>query len=466
MYKGGSVNRQHRHARGLAAIAVGALVVASCSSGSESTPTSDDPASGTDAAPAPGTDEAPTPGTDAAPGTDATEPPPDGTEPSEPDTDTPASLTDFATLGPPTGETIVIGMVNTEGAPGLDFPELRTDTDLAVAYLNEHGGMGGRPIQLEHCTAAGSPESSQSCAQELTGKGVEMITLGLDLFPAYDTYEAAGIPVFGALPILPPDFTANALFLSGGNATTMAGMAGLAVEHFDAKTVGIISADNPGANSSLASLTASLDKAGLTYVSVKGGDNETDAGFQGLLREASKDNPDVMISLYADAGCIGAMRGRVALGITSPMITTPICASAEVTDVVGDDALGWFFVGAGGAVESAANDALAAIVEPSYGPEPALGIGALGIQQIMALARVANDISADGGEVTGPAIFETLKASVDLFGFPDDNPLTCGAAEKYPSVCSFELPAGEYVAGGTLATVPGFEAFNVVDYLP
>ena len=394
----------------------------------------------------------------------ADEPEPQVTEPD----DAPVDPDDFLDRGPATGEPMLVGMVNTEGTPGLDFPELRTDTDLAIDYLNAHGGVGGRPIEVEHCAGIGSPETSQACAQELAGKGVEFVMLGLDLFPGYATFEASGIPVFGALPILPGDYTANALFVSGGNVTTMGMMAGLAVEHFDAKTVGIISADNLGANGSEAALTAALDTAGLTYVSVKGGDNETDAGFQGLIREANKDNPDVMVSLYSDAGCIGAIRGRVSLGIDTPMISTPICASAEVIDVVGDDAVGWYFVAAGSQIDSPTTQAFNALIEPVYGDAAtvSLGLGALGITQVMTLARVANRIAADGGEVTGPAMFDYLSTATDLRDFPNDNLLSCGLAESYPTVCSFEFPAGQYVAGGAIETVPGFEAFSVVPYLP
>ena len=220
--------------------------------------------------------------------------------------------------------------------------------------------------------------------------------LGLDLFPGYDTFAAAGIPVVGALPILPGDYTADALFVTGGNSTTMAAIVALAVEHFDAKTVGIISADNPGANGSEAALTGALDKAGLAYVSVKGGDNETDAGFQGLLHEANSTNPDVLVSLYSDAGCIGVIRGRVALGIETPMISTPICASAEVIDVVGDDAVGWNFVAIGGPTDTPSAATFQEIIEPAYGNETgaSLGIGALGITQVMTLARIADTIGA------------------------------------------------------------------------
>ncbi len=396
---------------------------------------------------------------------------------SDPSDTSPASTTgddgaaagdDFRTMEPPTGEPIVIGMVNTEGTPGLDFPEMRTDTDLAVDYLNAHGGFGGRPIEIVHCAAVGSPETSQACAQELTGKGVDLVMLGLDLFPGYDTFAAAGVPVVGALPILPGDYTADALFVTGGNSTTMAAMVALAVEHFEAETVGIISADNPGANGSEAALTAALDKAGLSYVSVKGGDNETDAGFQGLLREANQGDPDVLVSLYSDAGCIGAMRGRVALNIETPMISTAICASAEVIDVVGDDAVGWNFVAVGGATDTPSAATMEEIIEPAHGAVngASLGLGALGITQVMTLARVANSLAADGGEVTGPAIYEALQTSTDMRSFPNESLLQCGHAAAYPSICSFEFPIGEYLEGGELRAIPGFEHTNVVDYLP
>lgn len=456
---------------GVVCFAVAALVAASCSSSDGNTNTGDDGASPTtqgaadeivDSTPVDSvqTDDTTAPATD--PG-DETDPSTDAATGTESD---PADE-GFAVLGAATGDPVVIGMVNTEGTPGLDFPEMRTDTDLAVAYLNEHGGFGGRPVVIEHCAAVGSPETSQACAQELSGKGVDLVMLGLDLFPGYDTFAASGIPVFGALPVLAGDYTADALFLTGGNATTMAAMVALAVEHFGASSVGIVSADNAGANASEAALTGALDKAGLTYVSIKGGDNETDAGFQGLIREANKDTPDLLVSLYSDAGCVGAMRGRASLGIATPVVTTAICASAEVIDVAGDDAVGWSFVGVGAPQDTAAAGAFQVIVEPVYGQagSASLGLGALGITQVMTLARVANSIAADGNAVTGQALFDALRTT-SVRTFPNDNAVSCGLAAAYPSICAFEFPIGEYVAGGEIRTIPGFEGFSVVDYLP
>jgi branched-chain amino acid transport system substrate-binding protein len=292
--------------------------------------------------------------------------------------------------------------------------------------------------------------------------------LGLDLFPGYDTYSASGIPVVGALPILPGDYTADALFVTGGNLTTMAAMVALADRGMGARTAGIISADNPGSNGSEASLTAALDKVGIEYVSVKGGDNETDAGLQGLVREATSHDPDVLFSLYSDAGCIGVMRARVAMGIDTPTISTPICASAEVLDVVGDDALGWSFVALGGPDDTSASSVFEELAEAGNpgGDASSIGLGALGITQVMTLARVANHLADEGVVPTGPAIRERLAASTDLLTFPNGTPLECGRVAAYPSVCSFEFPIGEYVGDGKVETIPGFESISVVDYLP
>jgi branched-chain amino acid transport system substrate-binding protein len=361
--------------------------------------------------------------------------------------------------------------VNTEGSPGLDFPEIRLTIQSAVDYLNQHGGIGGRPIQLQVCTADGGPESSQSCAQELVGKGVELTLLGIDLFPDYATYAAEGIPVIGVLPILPPDYQSDALFLTGGNATVGAAMAAVADEHFQAKTVGIVSADNPGANASEQALTASLDKAGIAHVTVKGGDNETDAGYQGLMREAAKDAPDLLVSLYSGPGCIGTMRGRASLGIEIPVLTTGICAGKDVIDAVGDDANGWFFTGVSTQQDSPELAILEEIVAPTQGVDPSevdstsLGLGGLALFEIMSLATWANMMSADGDDITGRSIYDYVANTPGLQLWPNGAEVKCGASTAQPAICSFTFPFAEY-KDGKVTTVPGLEAVSSLEYLP
>ena len=376
--------------------------------------------------------------------------------------------------GPAKGDPFVIGFVNTEGTPGLDFPDIRKDLVATVDYLNLHGGFGGRPIKIETCVAKGSPETSQACAQEIAGKKVQLVLLGLDLFPDYKTYKAASIPVFGVLPILPGDYTADALFLTGGNATTMASVAKVATDpkFYGAKTIGIVSSDNAGANASAAALEASLKVAGVTFKTVKGGDNETDAGYQSLMREASKDKPDLLISLYSDAGCIGTMRGRASLGIKTPVITTSICASKDVLDVVGDDALGWVFAGVQSDADTPEAKVMRKILAPVMNVPEAkvtannLGLGGLGFLGIMSLTTYANKMAAAGQTVSGKALYDYLKSTKGLTLYGGQTTIACGDSPKYPSICTFTFPFAEYKTGGKVETIKGGEAVSSIDLLP
>lgn len=472
--------RRVRRRRPLGIVLVAtALLAAACSSSdsgeSDSTSPATDAAPSTDAS-TPATEPAATEPADSAPAD--SEPPasePAVTEPADttaPDPGETDPFTVFPDLAPPTGETIKIALVNSEGTPGLDFPDVRENVGATVDYLNEHGGLGNRPIELINCTVKGSPETSQACAQEVAGKDVDLVLLGLDLFPDYATYTAADIPVIGMLPILPADYTANALFMTGGNATTMGAVAAAADQHYGAQTIAIVSADNAGANASEASLTASLDVAGITHFTIKGGDNETDAGYQGLMRQAAEGNPDLIVSLYADAGCVGTIRGRASLGIEIPVVSTSICADKAVIDAVGDDALGWTFVGIQTDEDTPEKVILQEMLAPALGVAPeevdptALGLGGLGTVMTMSLAVYASAMADAGTEVTGASLFEYLGTTPDLALWPAGSLVECGLAEAYPSICAYTFPFAEYQAGGGVLTVPGLEAVSSIDYLP
>lgn len=446
----------------LAVLTAFALIAAACGDDDDDAATSSNEPAPTEA---PADDPEP-----ADPEPEATEP--DDPEP-EPEPATPGAPDEVASMGPPTGEPIVIGHVNTEGPAGLNFPEIEEATRASIDYLNEHGGFGNRPVQLEVCIADGGPESSQACAQELAGKGAEMVLLGLDLFPDYATYDASGIPVAGILPLFPADFASSAIYLSGGNAALGAGNAYAVVEFFGASKVAIISADNAGANSSEAAVIAALEKAGIEYRSIKGAESETDAGAQGLVREALSDDPDVLISLYGDAGCIGMIRGRAALGSDVPVLAASTCTNAEVLDAVGDDALGWYFVPGGAAPDTPRTLALKAALAPMVGvDDPAdvvvgdLGLGGLAPTVVFTVAVGANSLAASGGEVTGASIAEHMKANPtgDVALFPDGLPLECASNPAYPSVCDFSSFLGQYVGDGKIELVEGFERYSISAY--
>ncbi len=392
------------------------------------------------------------PATTAAPASTA---PTDTTVPS--DTTAPTTAPP-STIAPPSGEPFVVGVVNTEGAPGLDFPEFANAFRAAAALANaELGGFGGRPVELEVCVAKGSPESSQACAQELAAKGVDLAMIGFDIFVDYPTFAAAGIPVIGAVPILPPDYSAEAIYITAGNLVVQGSTANAITnpKYLGLTKVAIIANDSAATVSALASLEPALAKGGATVTVIKGGENETDAGFRSLMQQAAATDPEVIISMYGQAGCVGLMRARVELGVEAPGFSTTACLGDAVIDAVGDAAVGWYFAGATGGAETEVSIQMRKWVGETIGVAPddvdPFGFTSLGWLQAMTVQQVAAGI---GPSVTGQAIFDAFRAGTAVQWGTDDV-LACGSVPSLSAVCSFAIPFAEYTADGAVAAFGG-----------
>jgi hypothetical protein len=178
------------------------------------------------------------------------------------------------------------------------------------------------------------------------------------------------------------------------------------------------------------------------------------------------------VSLYANDGCIGTMRGRASLGIEIPVITTAICSGKTVLDAVGDDAVGWSFVGVQTQQDTPELAILQAILAPSLGVAPeevdstALGLGALSVIQLMSLTTYANQMQANGDEVTGQSLYDFVATAKGLVQWPSGSAVECGLAAKYPTICSFTFPIAEYLKGGAVETIKGLEAVSAKEFLP
>jgi branched-chain amino acid transport system substrate-binding protein len=380
-----------------------------------------------------------------------------------------ASTTAAATtIAPPTGKPFVIGVVNTEGAPGLDFPEFTNVFKAAAKYVNtEKGGFGGRPVQLETCVSKGTPESSQACAQELASKKVDVVMLGLDIFVDYPTYSAAGIPVFGAVPVLPPDYTADAVYITAGNLVVQASTANAITnsKYLGLKNVVVIANDTAATASALASLQPALEKGGATVTVVKGGETETDAGYRSLMQQAAAAKPDVMVSLYGQSGCVALMRARVDLGVTVPVFSNTACLADSVLKAVGSAADGWYFAGASGGAETDDNKVMKKYVSEVTGVAvdkvDRYGFTSVGWLEEMTLWRIASTMQ---GEVTGKALIDALRSGkAQIWG--SDLPLPCGEVKAYSSVCSFSIPFAQYTKNGIEAAFGGdnISSLDVID---
>ncbi len=156
------------------------------------------------------------------------------------------------------GDPIVIGFQNPEGDPNGSFPEATLGAQAAVKYINEElGGWGsdiqngkpGRPIQLEVCKTAISPDDSQRCANEIVSKKPDLAVSTINFFGNHlPIYEAAGIPAIVTSPVTIADFTSKSAYAIAGGGGCLGAHTALveyAAVDLKAKRVAVPWADTP-----------------------------------------------------------------------------------------------------------------------------------------------------------------------------------------------------------------------------
>jgi ABC-type branched-subunit amino acid transport system substrate-binding protein len=359
----------------------------------------------------------------------------------------------------------VIGVINAEGSPSFDFPEYRQAVEAAAKYANAKlKGINGAKIKLETCNTKGTGEGGDACAQQLIDAGAQVVLAALPVFVPHDTFAAAGIPVIGNVPILPPDFQSeNAVYFGGGNPGVMASMAKYLKQNLKAKQVGIVSTTNPAGATALPLLTDALDKLGVKYKVATGGDAEAD--YTPLFRAANDPEADAFVSLYAGEGCTGTMSALDQLrqadpSFDKPAVTTVLCASEPVLKAVGDAAVGWHFSGGGVEVRNPKTkdpDAKLYRAAMKKYNEKGLVVGGFsvpGFQLLMttrAAALAAAKQKGETGPPTGKEIFDYIKSNpTDVKVFVTHEKIVCGVLPDRPSVCELANPFTKYVKGGTL----------------
>lgn len=116
-----------------------------------------------------------------------------GTEPA-------AGSTDRRGGGPPAaGDPLKLGVLNIEGVPGSDHPEVRYAVEAAADALNDNGGVAGRPVEIAYCNYKFDPNELTRCTRQLIDDGVVAVvgSLIIGSLEPYTLFQEAGIPMIG-----------------------------------------------------------------------------------------------------------------------------------------------------------------------------------------------------------------------------------------------------------------------------
>jgi branched-chain amino acid transport system substrate-binding protein len=354
-----------------------------------------------------------------------------------------------------------IGWVNIEGGAIGSTPEATRAAEAAVKYVNEKlGGVGGRPLELRVCTIASAEEEGQKCGQQMVNDAtVQAVAFG-NVFLGDNSFNSV---LNGAKPVVVGVATGasvptakNAYILFGDLTHVFAPYGTYARDVLHAKTAAVMYTNAPGDKAAGAAVRKGLEDAGLKVTAVGFEAQATD--LLGPVTAAGALKADVVVPIAQGQGCVGIAKALKQLGVSKPVVATPVCLSADVAQGLGGDLPAWTY----GIAQTLPSDASAAdskaYLETATqfglsGPDAGQVFAALAWSEILTYARLFNAIGPD--KITPAAVSERLRAFTGpvIMGPPQ---LSCGQFTDAPAVCNSLAKFYAYQGKGAFTPATGW----------
>ena len=356
-----------------------------------------------------------------------------------------------------TGTPIRIGTINQDTGPVAAFPELTSADKVAIDFINtELNGVDGHPIELVTCDTKGDPNISQSCAQQMITKKVVAVIGGIDIWgTGIQTLSDNGIPLVGGIPVSFESVRGATSFqFSGGTWGAALGMAQYAMDTLKAKKLAVIYAEFPPITDAgklvEKAIIAHGGTASLITVAVLGGDMAL------ALNQAAATNPDAVLALTADTGCVPTIKTAKQIALKVPLMLTGACAAPKIVADLGDAVEGKIFNLESDLTPNNPDSVLYRAVSNRYGPKykyEAQSAGTLSFKSVMILYGVLRKIGADN--VTPKTIVAAFRASNNEPAFSGHS-YTCDGKQLpgYPAMCSPQQTLGQIENGAIKQVTP------------
>jgi branched-chain amino acid transport system substrate-binding protein len=374
-----------------------------------------------------------------------------------------------------------------------------------VEFINaELGGLGadiqngapGRPIKLEVCKMAVSPDDSQRCANELIAKGADIVVSTINFFGNhFPIYNAAGVPVIVITPITIGDFTSPGVYSIGGGGGCLGvhtGLVEFVTNDIGGKRIGVPWADTPpgvvcyndlekkplevikGIEPGASARAGTVPELEFIGVPVKPATPDVSP----IVAQVLDFEPDSMIFSAQGADCWNMVDGLGRAGWTPqsiPLVLSGACIDFDAMAAAGDLAKDVYFVGAAGAVlnppETIDNprDRFEAEIyqgkSAEYGvpeAEARKGFATQAASGLLTMWRLAAQIAAAGGEVNGESLSAAFANSVDEHSF-GGTPISCSTAPApYIAVCNATVTASQWDGENLIPVRRRFSGLDLV----
>lgn len=357
----------------------------------------------------------------------------------------------------PSGEPIVVGFINVEGAPIGSIPALRDGAEAARAYINgELDGVDGRPLEFDVCITNGTPESSSACANKMVERGVVSVLGGVDLGSAASLpiLAAAGIPYLGMTPLLPADLTTDGAFTLDPGGLGTAANAFFAVNELDAESVTILHDDSaPGRQLAEAFVRPVLAKGVASGDIELVAEKQNSADMAPAVAAAIQGDPDAVIVVFPPPACARIMQAAAALGSDADMLYVGRCSDPQTLTAGGAGADGAYFFSSILHPSAHADDPDVKTYSDKIEQFGAEGVDAASYDTARGFATTMTFYerlsTLDSDDLTPEGVSAAFKGAVDAPAFMG-HPYTCDGRQAVPgfvSVCNSYVRIYQFVDG-------------------
>ena len=169
------------------------------------------------------------------------------------------------TAGPATGEPIPIMTIATLESPNFSVPYVQTAIEVAVADVNLHGGVNGRPLDPHFCNDKFDPNEAAACARQAKDVGAVAVVGGVTpqapaIFPVLTEEKipwVGGSGTSGAVELKDP----ISYPIQGGSPAMLIGVGRTLVTKGGTKFA-IVSTDNAASKAGAAAMLQGIQAAG------------------------------------------------------------------------------------------------------------------------------------------------------------------------------------------------------------
>lgn len=368
-------------------------------------------------------------------------------------TGTQTQVTDFQAYfggkgGKASGEPIDLGFFNTEGGQ-LSFPDITEGAKAAVRYINDHGGVRGRPLKLVPCFASSAEEEGQKCGQKFFNDEAMPITVGGQMAIGAASYDAAlqgRKPTVMGIAATPPELTLKNGFSIFGTASSFFGPIGTYIPKvLKGDSAAFVYHQAPDLTPVATQIQRAIE-AGVKTKAV--GYQGSGSDLIGPLTAAGARDASAVVLFPLASDCVQIANALKQGAITTPVIVGPMCLTPDVGKALGDLPKWTYLMGSllpSDASQPGVRAYQEAVAQGGM-PKPVVGspLAVVGFANVMFAAKMLNEVGPDAGTDALVSAIKDYTGPV-VMGPPN---LKCGVNPQAPVACNDKVIFYSYEGNG------------------